>query len=330
MRCSCRATLSPVLGAPGSLVMLAPLADERWAVIDLGPGIAVEQLDALDPTRALGAVTLRRVVVPADRLVRGLDDGIVRDLGLVLGSAESAGGARWCLDTASDYAKVRVQFGRPIGQFQAIKHKLADMLGDRRADRRGCLGRGRGVGHLRARGVGAGGERGRRDRPRRLRHVRQGVRADPRWHRLHLGARRAPLPEAGDGDSPAPGRSSGDPGAEGGRPRRWAAPGARWPPTCRPEAEPPSGPSSRTSSPRSAALEGSDRRRCLVESGLVAPHWPRPWGRDARPARAAGDRRGAGPRRRDPARPGHRSVGAPHAHRPRLTRTAGALGAPRP
>jgi alkylation response protein AidB-like acyl-CoA dehydrogenase len=52
----------------------------------------------------------------------------VRSLALVLAAAESAGIARWCLETASEYAKVRVQFGRPIGQFQAVKHALADML----------------------------------------------------------------------------------------------------------------------------------------------------------------------------------------------------------
>jgi alkylation response protein AidB-like acyl-CoA dehydrogenase len=42
-------------------------------------------------------------------------------------AAEQVGGARWCLETATEYAKVRVQFGRPIGQFQAVKHRLADM-----------------------------------------------------------------------------------------------------------------------------------------------------------------------------------------------------------
>ena len=43
-------------------------------------------------------------------------------------SAEMVGGAQRCLDMAVDYAKVRIQFGRPIGSFQAIKHKCADML----------------------------------------------------------------------------------------------------------------------------------------------------------------------------------------------------------
>ena len=57
-----------------------------------------------------------------------VSDDDVRGLALTLAAAESAGIARWCLHTASEYAKVRVQFGRPIGQFQAVKHALADML----------------------------------------------------------------------------------------------------------------------------------------------------------------------------------------------------------
>ena len=52
----------------------------------------------------------------------------VLDLAAVALAAEQVGGAQMCLDTAVEYAKVRVQFGRPIGSFQAIKHKCADML----------------------------------------------------------------------------------------------------------------------------------------------------------------------------------------------------------
>ena len=50
------------------------------------------------------------------------------DLAAVGMAAEQVGGAQQCLDTAVQYAKDRVQFGRPIGSFQAIKHKCADML----------------------------------------------------------------------------------------------------------------------------------------------------------------------------------------------------------
>jgi alkylation response protein AidB-like acyl-CoA dehydrogenase len=50
------------------------------------------------------------------------------DLALVALTAEQVGGAQRCLDMAVDYAKIRMQFGRPIGSFQAIKHKCAEML----------------------------------------------------------------------------------------------------------------------------------------------------------------------------------------------------------
>ena len=51
-------------------------------------------------------------------------------LGLVVAAltAEQVGGAQKCLDMATEYAKTRLQFGRPIGSYQAIKHKCADML----------------------------------------------------------------------------------------------------------------------------------------------------------------------------------------------------------
>ena len=52
----------------------------------------------------------------------------VLDLAAVALAAEQVGGAQRCLDMSVEYAKVRVQFGRPIGSFQAIKHKCADML----------------------------------------------------------------------------------------------------------------------------------------------------------------------------------------------------------
>jgi 3-oxochol-4-en-24-oyl-CoA dehydrogenase len=52
----------------------------------------------------------------------------VRRTAVTLAAAEASGVARWCLDTAVEYAKVREQFGKPIGAFQAIKHLCAEML----------------------------------------------------------------------------------------------------------------------------------------------------------------------------------------------------------
>src|ERR1700683_2620920 len=57
-------------------------------------------------------------------------DGLAKtlDLAAVALAAEQVGGAQRCLDSSVEYAKTRIQFGRPIGSFQAIKHKCADML----------------------------------------------------------------------------------------------------------------------------------------------------------------------------------------------------------
>jgi alkylation response protein AidB-like acyl-CoA dehydrogenase len=70
----------------------------------------------------LVGVPARRVAAPAGHLRE------VLDLAVVAVAAEQVGGAQACLDLAVEYAKIRVQFGRPIGSFQAIKHKCADML----------------------------------------------------------------------------------------------------------------------------------------------------------------------------------------------------------
>jgi alkylation response protein AidB-like acyl-CoA dehydrogenase len=77
----------------------------------------------LDQTRRQARVVCNDT--PATRL----DGDVARalDLGRVVLAAESVGGARWCLATTVAYAKTREQFGRPIGSFQALKHRMADM-----------------------------------------------------------------------------------------------------------------------------------------------------------------------------------------------------------
>jgi len=120
-------TLRPVLGLPTAAVVLAQLNDGTWCLLNPTDG-ETTVLPALDGTRPLGELTIAAITLNDDDRLVGLSSDEVRDLALVLAAAESAGLTRWCLDTASDYAKVRVQFGRPIGQFQAVKHALADML----------------------------------------------------------------------------------------------------------------------------------------------------------------------------------------------------------
>ncbi|WP_138999183.1 acyl-CoA dehydrogenase [Rhodococcus zopfii] len=102
--------------------------EERWALVDAdSPGLRLEPLDTLDKSRALARVRLDSVAVTADRVVT-VRAGLVRDLAATLAAAELAGIAGWALTTAVEYAKIREQFGKPIGAFQAVKHLCAEML----------------------------------------------------------------------------------------------------------------------------------------------------------------------------------------------------------
>jgi alkylation response protein AidB-like acyl-CoA dehydrogenase len=122
--------LRPVLSAALADVVVAPVerpgGGTAWYILPLADAVVTE-LPSLDPTRRVGAVEMSGLrVEPSARLE--LDDTLVGARLAVLVAAECAGGAAWCVDTATEYAKTRVQFGRPIGQFQAIKHRCADML----------------------------------------------------------------------------------------------------------------------------------------------------------------------------------------------------------
>jgi alkylation response protein AidB-like acyl-CoA dehydrogenase len=94
------------------------------------PGLIRTPLSVLDSTRKLAGVEFRgvaaRPVGPGGDATGAVS--LALDTALAALAAEQAGGAARCLEMAVDYAKARVQFGRPIGSFQAIKHKCADML----------------------------------------------------------------------------------------------------------------------------------------------------------------------------------------------------------
>jgi 3-oxochol-4-en-24-oyl-CoA dehydrogenase len=117
-------TAEYVLGAEPGGVLLLRTADE-WLVVDgTAKGVTVEPLTATDFSRPLARVVLDSA--PAE--VLSFSRRRVEDLAATVLAAEAAGLARWMLDTATDYAKVREQFGKPIGSFQAVKHMCADML----------------------------------------------------------------------------------------------------------------------------------------------------------------------------------------------------------
>ena len=117
-------TADYVLGADQAGVLLL-LANDDWLLVDAGAdGVTVEPLKATDFSRPLARVTLDSA--PADVLAVPAQRGV--DLAATVLAAEAAGVARWTLETATAYAKVREQFGKPIGSFQAIKHMCAEML----------------------------------------------------------------------------------------------------------------------------------------------------------------------------------------------------------
>ena len=103
-------------------------------------GLACVQLPTMDRTRRLAELRFDAVRVPASAHL-GAEGGAgpaferALALGAIALAAEQVGVAQRSLDLAVSYAKERIQFGRPIGSFQAIKHKCADMMVKREAAR---------------------------------------------------------------------------------------------------------------------------------------------------------------------------------------------------
>ena len=123
-----------VLDGHAADILLVPARSARgtsiFEVEAAGAGVRVQPLVTMDMTRRLAAVELDGAV---GRLIGGDGDGgaviaRVLDLACVALSAEQVGAAERCLTMTVDYTKERVQFGRPIGSFQALKHRMADML----------------------------------------------------------------------------------------------------------------------------------------------------------------------------------------------------------
>jgi alkylation response protein AidB-like acyl-CoA dehydrogenase len=123
-------TCGPVPGAGLADLLVVPVASEDkqlWVALD-SADVEITPLDSLDLTRPAAQVRVERLSVPADRVLTGLAPGAAMSLAATLFGAEACGIAGWAVTTAADYAKIRHQFGRPIGQFQGVKHRCAWML----------------------------------------------------------------------------------------------------------------------------------------------------------------------------------------------------------
>jgi alkylation response protein AidB-like acyl-CoA dehydrogenase len=131
-------------GAAADLILVAartPAGLSLFAVDASATGLTRTPLSVLDLTRKQARIEF--AATPA-RLVGtdgGAADGLARtlDLAAVALAAEQTGGAEKCLEMAVDYAKTRYQFGRPIGSYQAITHKCADMLAQVEMAKSACM-----------------------------------------------------------------------------------------------------------------------------------------------------------------------------------------------
>jgi len=125
-------TKDAVLGAADAALLVVAARENAGISLFLaepGDGVEVTPLEVLDGSRPMARVTLRDA--PARRVGEAGQGwaAVERALeaGTVFLAAEQVGGSRALLDAAVEHAKTRVQFGQPIGRFQGVKHRLADM-----------------------------------------------------------------------------------------------------------------------------------------------------------------------------------------------------------
>ncbi|MGZ3144944.1 acyl-CoA dehydrogenase family protein [Lentzea chajnantorensis] len=251
-----------VLGATEATHLL--VKDQDWMFVPAGH-TTVTALDAVDLTRSLGAVTVH---TPGETIVDPTD------LAVTLMAAEASGIAQWCLRTAVEHARRREQFGRAIGSFQAVKHLCVEMLC--RAEQAASVAwdAARAAGHDEhpfAAAVAAAvafdaAVRNAKD----CIQVLGGIGFT--WeHDAHRYLRRALALQQLAGGRERWRRTTAD----------LALRGARRHHTVEVEGDP----EVRRFAAEVAALEPDEQRARLADSGYLVPHWPRPYGQDAGPAR---------------------------------------------
>ncbi|KQZ70076.1 acyl-CoA dehydrogenase [Nocardioides sp. Root151] len=267
-----------VWDAPSVTHLLLGASGDRWFVV---PSTLAEVTPSIGPdlSRRFGSVDL--VAVPLSDVVEvpTIDAALLRRTAVTLAAAEAAGVARWCLDTAVEYAGVREQFGAKIGSFQAIKQLCAGMLETAEAvtavawDAASIAFGDDDQWAFAADVAGTIAFDGAVQVAQDCIQVLGGI-GFTFEHDAHFYLRRATTLRALLGDSDTFAASLTDAAANGVRRSvRLDFEGEDEPvrERIRPQAS------------RLAALEGEAQRRGLVESGLFMPHWPTPWGQDASP-----------------------------------------------
>ncbi|MEC4612322.1 acyl-CoA dehydrogenase [Tsukamurella tyrosinosolvens] len=247
-----------------------------WHLLPPGhAGVTVEPLPGLDTSRPLARIHLDGPDFDATTEIPGLNADDVRAALATFAAAEAAGVAAWTLHTAAEYSKVRVQFGKPIGSFQAIKQIVADMLC--RAEQSAALAwdaaRSVGAGaehHLAAAVAAAGALDAAVENAKDAIQVLGGI-GFTFEHDAHLYLRRATTLRLLLGDTPGWRTRAAELALAGvRRGLDYEVDGDHAAATA--EAE------------RIAAMTADEQRRTLAESGLLVPHWDPPYGRGAGPA----------------------------------------------
>ena len=263
-----------VLGGHLADVLLAASGEDVLVIETAEGGVKTEVPPNLDPTRRCARVTLAgapAVVLPGGRRA-------LTDLARLILAAEATGVAAETTAAASEYAKVREQFGRPIATFQAVKHHCANMLVAAQIATaatwdaaRAAEGAGDQLGYTAAIAAALAV-------PAAVQNAQLNIQVHGgigfTWeHDAHLYLRRAAAISALiDAEAAAADVT----GLVRRGVRRAAA--IDLPPEAeqiraeiRPQVE------------RLRDLEDDARPRALIESGFLMPHWPKPWGRDAGP-----------------------------------------------
>jgi 3-oxochol-4-en-24-oyl-CoA dehydrogenase len=253
-------------------LFLLPVGEDVVVVRRSEGAIAVEVPTNLDPTRRSACVTLDgspAMVLPGAR-------SLLDDFARLVFAAEAVGLSRECTESAAAYAKIRVQFGRPIGTYEAIKHHCANMLvatenatasvwaSARAADTGGDeFSLSAAMAAVLALAAG--------DETAQLNIQVHGGIGFTWEHDAHLYLRRATTLEA-----------ILDTEVAGAQIMALTARGVQLSPTVDlpPEAEPIRD-QVKAFAETAGGLAGKPQLTALIESGYAVPHWPQPWGRDA-------------------------------------------------
>ena len=259
-----------VHGAAGATHAL--VVDESVRVVDLAsadlrPGASVD----LSRRTSLGRLEGGE---PVD-----VDPSVLRAIVLTLAAAEASGVATWCLETAVAYAGVREQFGRKIGSFQAIKHLCAEMLETSEVVTAAAWDAARAhdespeAFELAATIAGVVALDGAVEVAKSCIQVLGGIgftfEHDAHLYLRRVLALRAMLPTSG---------------AHADRLAALAAEGRRRVPRVELDGLEELRDEVRGEAARIAGLPDAERRGALAETGLLTPHWPKPYGRGAEPA----------------------------------------------